>query len=362
MKHLKEIYNTMKINNIISLIAVASFVLTACNKQKHEGATEIASPVSITEVSKNSISKYNSTSGTAVSASEVELKSEIAGKYHLQRNPRTGAPYKLGDKVMAGEVIVKLENKEYENEIAIDSKKLSLEIAEQEEVNTRALREKGGVTLKELRNAEVAITNAKYSYDNAKLNLDKMSIKAPFAGVIVNLPHYTSSVQIASGTSIVSIMSYSKMVMEINLPESAINEVKTGQDVFITHYTLPKDTIKATVSELSPAISPETRTFKGKLLIDNEKMKLRPGMFVKADIVVKKANNTIVIPKEVVMSNRNRKYVYVADKGFAKVRDIKTGIEDNDNIEVLHGLKVEDQLIVRGYETLRDNSKVKIQK
>ena len=62
------------------------------------------------------------------------------------------------------------------------------------------------------------------------------------------------------------------------------------------------------------------------------------------------------------MSNRNRKYVYIAEKGFAKVRYIKTGIEDNDNIEVLNGLKVEDQLIVRGYETLRDNSKIKIQK
>lgn len=343
-------------------MAVSSIVLTACNKQRQEGSTELASPVSVTEVTKRSISKYNSTSGTALSFSEVELKSEVAGKYKLQRNPRTGAPYKLGDKVMAGEVIVKLENKEYENDIAIDSKKLSLEIAEQEEANTRALREKGGVTLRELRNAEVAITNAKYSYENGKLNLEKMSIKAPFSGVIVNLPHYTSSVQLASGTSIVSIMSYSKMVMEINLPESAINEVKTGQNVFITHYTLPGDTIKATVSELSPAVSPETRTFKGKLIIDNEKMKLRPGMFVKADIVVKKAENAIVIPKEIVMSNRNRKYVYIVEKGFAKVRDIHIGIEDNDNVEVLRGLKVEDQLITRGYETLRDNSKVKIQK
>ena len=62
------------------------------------------------------------------------------------------------------------------------------------------------------------------------------------------------------------------------------------------------------------------------------------------------------------MSNRNRKYVYVAEKGFAKTRDIRTGIEDNDNIEVLHGLKPEEQLIIRGYETLRDNSKIKIQK
>ena len=352
----------MKINRTILLIAATTLALTACEKRQQGGSSEIASPVSVTEVSKSSISKYNSTSGTALSNSEVELKSEVAGKYKLQRNPRTGAPYKLGDQVKAGETIVKFENKEYENEIAIDSKRLSLEIAEQEEIKNRAIYEKGGVTLSQLRNAEVAITNAKYSYENAKLNLEKMSIKAPFDGVIVNLPHYTPSVQLASGTSIVSIMSYSKMVMEINPPESAINEVKTGQEVFITHYTLPNDTVKATVSELSPAISPETRTFKGKLVIDNEKMKLRPGMFVKADIVVKKAVNTIVIPKEIVMSNRNRKYVYIAEKGFAKVRDIRTGIEDNDNIEVLNGLKVEDQLIVRGYETLRDNSKIKIQK
>ena len=352
----------MKINRIMLLIAAASIAMTACEKKKQGGSSEIASPVSVTEVRKSSISKYNSTSGTAISDAEAELKSEMTGKYKLQRNPRTGAPYKLGDKVLAGEIIVKLENQEYENDIAIDSKKLSLEIAKQEEAKNRAIYEKGGVTLRELKNAEVAITNAQYSYENARLNLDKMNIKAPFSGVIVNLPHHTSSVQIASGTSIVTIMSYSKMVMEINLPESAINEVKTGQDVFITHYTLPNDTLKATVSELSPAISSETRTFKGKIVIDNEKMKLRPGMFVKADIVVKKAENTIVIPKEIVMSNRNRKYVYIADKGFAKVRDIRTGIEDNDNIEVLNGLKVEDQLIVRGYETLRDNSKVKIQK
>jgi RND family efflux transporter MFP subunit len=358
----KKIKITMKINKTILLIAAATFALTACNKKRQEGSSELASPVSVTEVRKSSISKYNSTSGTAVSDAEVELKTEIAGKYKLQRNPRTGAPYKLGDQVAAGEVIIRLENQEYENDIAIESKKLSLETAEHEETNLRAIREKGGVTLRELKNAEVAITNAKYSYENAKLNLEKMKIKAPFAGVIVNLPHYTSSVQIASGTSVVSIMNYSKMVMEINLPESAINEVKTGQDVFITHYTLPNDTIRATVSELSPAISAETRTFKGKLLIDNDKMKLRPGMFVKADIVVKKAENAIVIPKEIVMSNRNRKYVYVAEKGFAKTRDIRTGIEDNDNIEVLHGLKPEEQLIIRGYETLRDNSKIKIQK
>lgn len=352
----------MKLKLFISSIAATSLLITSCSETGTENHTEITSPVSVTEVQTASISKFNTTSGTAVSKEAVELSTEVAGLYLLQRNPRTGKPYKLGDKVKAGEVIIVLENKENENNIAIDAKELSLNIAEQEAVKKKALYEKGGVTLSELRNAEVSITNARYSYENAKISLEKMKVKAPFDGVIVNLPHFTQRVEISAGTSVLSIMNYEKMIMEINLPESAINEVVEGQQVFITHYTLPNDTIQGRVSELSPAISSETRTFKGKMEIDNKDLLIRPGMFVKADIVVEKRENTIVIPKEIVMNNRRTKSVYVVEKGIAKYRRIKTGIEDNYNVEVLEGLKLREQLVTRGYETLRDNSKVKIQK
>ncbi len=352
----------MKQHISIPATLLASMLMVACGNEQAGSTAELASPVSVTEVQESHIKKYNSTSGTAMANAEVELTSEMAGEYHLQINPRTKMPYKLGDKVLAGETIVKLTNKSYENDIAIESKKLSLEIAEQDEIKKRALYEKGGVTQTEVRNAEVTITNAKYSYENALINLSKMNIKAPFTGIIVNLPHYTRDVELASGSSIVSIMSYDKMIMEINLPESAIGEVKTGQEVVVTHYTLPEDTIKGTISELSPAISPETRTFKGKLLIDNKDLKLRPGMFVKADIVVDQAENTIVIPKEIVMNNRGRKYVFIVERGVARWKNIQTGLEDQEYIEVLEGLNLEDQLVTRGYETLRDGSKVKIQK
>ena len=352
----------MKQKHFFSAILLSHMLMTACSNQQSGSTVELASPVSVTEVQESFIKKYNTTSGTALSIAEVELTSEMAGEYHLQINPRTKQPFKLGDKVMAGETIAKLSSKQYENDIAIDSKKLSLEIAEQDEIKKRALYEKGGVTQSEVRNAEVTITNAKYSYENALISLDKMNVKAPFTGIIVNLPHYTKDVELASGSSIASIMNYEQMIMEINLPESAINEVKPGQEVAITHYTLPKDTIQGKISELSPAISPETRTFKGKLLIDNKDLKLRPGMFVKADIVVDQAENTIFIPKEIVMNNRGRKYVFVVERGIALWRNIRTGLEDNDNIEVLEGLNLQDQLVTRGYETLRDGSKVKIQK
>ncbi|MGL5618419.1 MAG: efflux RND transporter periplasmic adaptor subunit, partial [Tannerellaceae bacterium] len=59
---------------------------------------------------------------------------------------------------------------------------------------------------------------------------------------------------------------------------------------------------------------------------------------------------------------RNRKYVFIVEKNVAILRDIKTGLEDEDNIEVVEGLKVNDNLIVKGFETLRENSNVKVER
>ena len=129
-----------------------------------------------------------------------------------------------------------------------------------------------------------------------------------------------------------------------------------------THYTIPGDTLKARVGELSPAISTETRTFKGKILIDNDQLKLRPGMFAKADIIVDRADSSIIIPKDVILSNRRRKYVYIVERNTAKIRNLQTGLEDEYNIEILSGLNVNDNLVVKGFETLKEDAKVKIQK
>lgn len=50
--------------------------------------------------------------------------------------------------------------------------------------------------MSEMRNTEVKVTNARYDYENAKLNLEKMKVKAPFDGVIVDLPHYTADTRV----------------------------------------------------------------------------------------------------------------------------------------------------------------------
>jgi RND family efflux transporter MFP subunit len=345
----------------LALCAISICFLAACNNQPQSGANDIETPVSVRELKPTgSINSIVNTSGTAQATFSVDLNSEMSGLYKLQNNPRTGKPFRLGDAVKKGDLIIRLEDQEYENTIRIDSRKLSLEIAEQEQVKQKELLEKGGSTPSQVKNAEVQATNARYELENASLNLEKMKIIAPFDGVIVNLPHYSTDGKVASNKPMVGIMNYTNLFMEINLPESAIANTKINQSVNITHYTLPYDTLRGVISELSPAISSETRTFKGKVLINNTELKLRPGMYVKGDVVVDRSENAIVIPKNVILSQRNRRYVFIVERNVAVMRTLTTGIEDEDNVEVLDGLFENDQLIVRGFETLRENSRVKV--
>jgi RND family efflux transporter MFP subunit len=342
------------------MLGIAAAIVS-CNNQTQSGDTELASPVSVESVKLGSIMQFINTTGTANAKSETTLSTEMSGKYHLMTNPQTGRPFKLGDRVREGQVIIRLEDREYENSVAIESAKLNLEISEDEYNKQKSLYEKGGVTLYELRNSEVSKTTAQYNYENAELQLAKMNVIAPFSGVIVDLPYFTEGTQVPSGTEVVNLMSYSKMYLDINLPEKNISEVEIGQQALITNYTISEDTLIGHITELSPVISTETRTFKGVLEIDNPELKLRPGMFVKADIITAQKDSTVVIPKDIIMTGNRGKYVFVVGRNStAEDRWLTIGLQNQESVEVLEGLSVNDRLIIDGYETLRDRSKVKV--
>lgn len=335
--------------------------LAACNQQTQSESSELAVPVSVEDIRLQSIEQFVSTTGTVNATAEVTLNSEMAGDYFLQNNPATGRPFKLGDRVNKGQTIIRFENEEYVNNLAADAVKLNLEISEQEYEKQKSLYEKGGVTLRELRNSEVSKTNAQYNYENVQIQMAKMSVAAPFSGVIVDLPYYTNGVRMPSGSPMVTLMSYNQMYMNINLPEKNIGELQLGQEVLVTNYTLPEDTLSGKVTEISPAISTETRTFTGRIDISNPELKLRPGMFVKADIITARKDSTIVIPKDVILSGGRGKYVFIVGRNSAADdRRITTGLENQNFVEVVEGLTVNDRLIIKGFETLRDDSKVRI--
>jgi RND family efflux transporter MFP subunit len=349
------------IHQFIALIALIG-ASTACNNQPTSTTAELAVPVSVTDIKPASIEKVINSTGTLNATKKTVLNTEMAGKYKLLVNPRTKRPFALGDIVENGQVIIQLEDAEYVNGIGLDSKKLNLEISEQNMKKQQSLYEKGGVTQLDYRNSEVSYTNAKYDFERANLQLAKMKVSAPFKGVITDLTAITNGTQVATGTAVVSLMDYSIMTVEVNLPEKYISEVQIDQPVRIMNYTLPNDTLHGKVKELSPAISTETRTFKGVIAVENPELKLRPGMFAKLDIVLARHDSVIVIPKEIIISSQRGKSVFIVDNGTADEKRITIGFENQNEAEITSGLKVNDRLVIKGFETLKNRSKVKIVK
>jgi membrane fusion protein (multidrug efflux system) len=344
----------------IFLIAAMLIALYSCGNQDQNLNADVEIPVSVEDIKLKPIEEFINTTGTAFPRGEIILKSKITAYYFLEKNPNTGRNWQLGDKVKAGSLIARLEDQEYVNSIKLETNQLNLELTESELKKQESLYEKGGVTLKDLKTASINYANAKTTVENSKLQLQKTRIVAPIEGVIVDLPYYTPSTQIETGSTIARIMDYQVMYMNVSLPEKYISEIKPGLTVKLTNYTIPEDTIVGNISQLSPAIDADTRTFKGTISINNPQLLIRPGMFVKADIITNHKDSVIVIPKSIILSRQRGKTVFIIDRGVAAERVIETGMENLTDVEVTKGLVKNERVVTSGFETLSNRSKVKI--
>jgi len=344
----------------IFLIAVALIAIASCRNQDQNLTADVEIPVTVEDIKFKSIEEFINTTGTAFPRGEFELKSKITAYYFLEKNPQTGRVWQLGDKIKTGALIARLEDKEYVNSIKLETNELNLELTESELKKQESLYEKGGVTLKDLKTASINYTNAKTTVENSKLQLEKTRIVAPIDGVIVDMPYYTQGTQLETGKVIAKIMDYQVMYMDVQLPEKYISVIRPGQVVKLTNYTIPEDTIVGNITQLSPAINADTRTFKGTISINNPNYLLRPGMFVKADIITSHKDSVIVIQKSIILSRQRGKTVFIIDRGVAAERVIETGMENLTEVEVTRGLTKNERIVTSGFETLSNKSKVKI--
>lgn len=343
---------------LVYILLVGALFL-ACGNNETDIDTSITVPVSVEEIKLKPIEEFIETTGTARAMQEVELNAETDGFYRLGKNSKN-KPYALGDFVSPSDVIVYLDNPELENNTKIESQKLNLDLSKSEYEKQKVLYEKGGVTLRELTTSEQAYIDAKYNYDNAIIQLAKLEVKSPFKGVIVEIPYFTQGTRVSTGELIAKVMNYEKLYMDVSFPAKQLGRIEPGQPVRALHYTMPEDTLWGSVTQVSPAIDAETRTFAASIVIDNPDWKFRPGMFIKAETIVAQKDSAIVIPKNIIVQSRNSKIVYIVERGAANDRRIQTGLENPTEVEVVEGLNVDDRLIVKGYETLSDNTKVKV--
>ncbi len=343
----------------IIFLSLAFFSLS-CDDGAGDEALEITIPVNVKELKRGKIMEFVSSTADILAQKKETLLSQTDGYYRLAKNPESGQPFRPGDKVTQGQVIIFLDNPEFENNIAYNSKELTLDISKREYEKQQSLFKKGGVTQRELINAERAYMDARYAFENAKIQLNKLRVTVSFDGVITSLPYYTNGVYTAAGQIMAEVMDYKTMYAEVDFPAKELGRIKSGQFVRVTQYNLPGDTLIGTVQQVDPALDVQSRSFKTKIIVDNPNNKLRPGMFVKLETIVASQDSALIIPQNVILSKRRGKTVFVVEKSAAQQRVIVTGLENEENVEVLSGLKEGERLVIKGFETLRNHSKVKI--
>jgi RND family efflux transporter MFP subunit len=347
-----------------ALIAAAALLLgTGCQEEGPQIDVESAIPVRVKAVSRQSMAEYINTTGTVAALRKAVLKTQQGGRYQLQTHPRTGVLYAMGDEVRAGEVIVELANEEFVNQVAIEAKKLQLTSAQREYEKQSALFGKGGITLRERTDAERQLIDARYAYENAGLQLARLRVVAPFDGTLVNLPHYGPEQLLDAGAELVTLMACTELYADVSLPGKEIDRVAPGQSVLVSHYGQAEpDTLTGTVAQVAPVLDARSRMFTARLHVANDSLRLRPGMFVKLDIIVVQRDSALVVPRDIVIDSGDSKRVFIVEKGVALERRLEIGLRNREQLEVLSGLTEGEQLVVEGFETLRHRARVKIEK
>lgn len=349
----------------IPAFVLAGFVfagmVTGCRPGDVIDPPDMKAPVRVGEVTRETVEALVKTTGTLKANEQAVLLAENEGRFVMGLTA-AGKRLDEGDEVVAGQTIAALKNPQLVATIAIDARR---------EENDHALRAleraqkqvgEGIMSEGEFEPLRSAATNARYAYEAAVAQLEKLKIRSPIAGRIVKLAEIVDGDRVVLGTEIATIMSYRTILAEVNIANPDYPLIEIGQDARITNFALKNEAFRGVVAMIRPVADQQTRAFKAEIRIDNQEEKLRPGMYVQADIVVDRHEDAVVVAPELVLNRNGESVVFVVEDEKAVARVVEIGIQTKDATEVVTGIEDDDALIVEGFETLRDGTAVRVRK
>lgn len=205
--------------------------------------------------------------------------------------------------------------------------------------------------------AKVGAEGAKVAIDSAEYQLDMYTLTAPIDGVIeaVNVKEHDFATP--NGPAFV-ISNKNTMTVTFNVSEGIRNTLRIGQKIQVDRNGKQYD---ATITEIGTMIDQNTGLFAIKSCVSTPDDSLLTGSSVKVIADTYSQNEALLIPYDAVYYDDSQPYVYVAEGGMAKRRDVETGIFDAETITVLSGLSVDDVLITSWSANLRDGAEISVQ-
>jgi len=260
-----------------------------------------------------------------------------------------------GDRVAAGQILARLDGERLRLDML--AAKANLRRVQNEYQRNIDLHERGLVSASMFEGLRFDVESLQAAYDLKRLDYEYSNIRATISGVV-------SSREIKPGENLTvgqvafRITDTSELIAYLQIPQAELNKFYVGHSATVAVASVPETDFPATIIRISPTIDARNGTFRATAIIDNAAGELAPGMFGRFTIAYEKHADALLIPTQALLGEDDEATVYVVLDGEVVRRSIEIGIEEKGRVEVLNGLREDDQVVVVGHSGLRDGSKV----
>jgi multidrug efflux pump subunit AcrA (membrane-fusion protein) len=192
-----------------------------------------------------------------------------------------------------------------------------------------------------------------------QIRLQNTQIVAPFAGEIVRR-NVDSGALVSPSTPVVTLIHLETLKVVANVLEKDVALIKPGMKAKILTEAYPGKPFDGTVVRINKALDLATRTLQAEINIPNPGHLLKPGMFAKIEMVLKENLNALTVPRDAVLKEEGKEFVFAVEGNQAFRKPVVTGIERETLIEIVEGVKDGEKIVVRGQESLKDRTTVRI--
>ena len=343
---------------IVTLGFLSFCLLSACSRQEDSAAQTAIRPekvvsVTIEQIALDDLTETFTLPATLEAWEDLTLAAEVAGavqKIH----------FKEGDRVQAGKTLLEIDPETINSYLYRDRQNVT--VIERKLKRYQQLEADGLISKQELDDLQNSLTAAKAALQTTKLQLEKSFPQAPVSGIIDRL-YIDRGEYVDPGKPLLRLVQINKLKVIADVPEKDVPFLNVGQQVEIIPAAINSRSstiIFGVIESIAFSANDITRTYRTKIVIDNNSEKLRPGMIVRAKFVRQQLEQVISVPLYAVMDRDGEKIVFLAEDGLAKKVKVNIGSSIGQRVVVRQGLTVNQSLIIEGQQLLVDGARINV--
>lgn len=268
-----------------------------------------------------------------------------------------------GATVQAGDILLRQNTDIEQAQLAMAE--AAARLAEVTLRRSRELLRRESISQAELDAAEANYQQARAQVANIEALISHRVVRAPFTGKL-GIQRLSVGQFLNRGQEIVSLQAWHPLRVDFDLPQNQLFRVSQGMSVRITTDAWPDEVFEGIVTALEPEIRERSRTFAVQATVDNEEGKLKPGMFVRVELLPDVVRDVVIVPQTAIRFATFGNAVFVVEpseqhEGMRQARQqlVRLGETRGDFVEITEGLSGTEEVVASGVFKLRNGSFVR---